>query len=87
MSRQLTLYEFLPKRRHIEEDYERETTSDSVMETITLNNECNEEVAEDETDHTHHRIHPIELMIVVVLMILLQLLSVPLVNQLAYSFL
>ena len=62
MSRQLSLYKYLPKRRHIEEEeeYERETTSDSVMETITLNNECVKEVAEHETDHTHHRIQPIE---------------------------
>ena len=46
MSRQLSLYKYLPKRRHIEEEYERETTSDSV-----------EEVAEHESEH---RIQPIE---------------------------
>ena len=46
MSRQLSLYKYLPKRRHIEEAYERVTTSVLV-----------EEVAEHETDH---RIQPIQ---------------------------
>ena len=58
MSRQLSLYRYLPKRRHIEEEeekeYERETTSDSVEE---VTEEVTEEVAEHATDH---RIQPIE---------------------------
>ena len=59
MSRHLSLYKYLPKRRHIEEEeeYERETKSDSVMGTITLNNEYVEAVAET---NTHHRIQSIE---------------------------
>ena len=68
MSRHLSLYKYLPKKRHREEEEEcdRETTSDSANETITLSNECIEKVAttpelpEHETDHTHHRIQPIE---------------------------
>ena len=63
------MYKYLPKKRHREEEEEecdRETTSDSANETITLSNECIEKVAttpelpEHETDHTHHRIQPIE---------------------------
>ena len=62
------MYKYLPTKRHREEEEEcdRETTSDSVNETITLSNECIEKVAttpelpEHESDHTHHRIQPIE---------------------------